>query len=367
MKKLLIISVLIFSFFCLNSFCQELIIVDADENSYEETLQFYNDYSSLLKSYILTNDENSLKKYVEMSEEIYTIDNVFTDIFSCVISESLFYWNYFRNYFDEESKNIIDKEIIYFWNYIKDNRILDNEFFTAVNYVKSFSSLKHTDFEFMLPIQDFVINENKTEVNIPSAVFIRNDFYQTLAKAEFLLHQLNSDAFKTNSVLAESTFYEIANNPKLLYVIFSNEKYSLIQDFFINAVKELFDYDFIFETDNVDFKNFYTFVPETFYKQVFSLFPDYQKNEVANYQYEFCNSFTSFILKYYKEGFDISKIFSTSEINIINLILENPYAAFCVETEMLNELLIKFKIILNFDYFMPFVISNLKCESVENE
>ena len=78
MKKLLIISVLIFSFFCLNSFCQELIIVDADENSYEETLQFYNDYSSLLKSYILTNDEKSLKKYVEMSEEIYTIDNTKT-------------------------------------------------------------------------------------------------------------------------------------------------------------------------------------------------------------------------------------------------------------------------------------------------
>ena len=364
MKKLLIISVLIFSFFCLNSFCQELIIVDADENSYEETLQFYNDYSSLLKSYILTNDEKSLKKYVEMSEEIYTIDNVFTDIFSCVISESLFYWNYFRNYFDEESKTIIDKEIIYFWNYIKDNRILDNEFFTAVNYVKSFSSLKHTDFEFMLPIQDFVINENKTEVNIPSAVFIRNDFYQTLAKAEFLLHQLNSDAFKTNSVLAESTFYEIANNPKLLYVIFSNEKYSLIQDFFINAVKELFDYDFVFENN---FESFYTIFPEGFFENVFSVFPDYQKNLDANFQYEFCNAFTKFVLKQNKEGFDITKIFSDSEIQIINLILENHYFAFCLESETLIELSEKFNAILNLDYFIPFVISNLKVESDNNE
>lgn len=344
-----------------------MIIVDAEENVYEETLQFYNDYSSLLKSYILINDEDSLKKYVEMSDEFYSIENAFTEIFPCVISESLFYWNYFRNNIDENSKTIIDKEIIYFWNYIKENRILDNEFFTVVNYAKSFSSFKKNDFEFMFPIQDFQIEENITEIKIPSEVFVRNDFYQTLAQVEFLLHQLNSDEFKLNSVLPENTFYDICNNPKLLYVIFNNKKYSLIQDFFTNAVRELFNYDFVFEIDNVDFKNFYTFVPETFYKQVFSLFPDYQKNEVANYQYEFCNSFTSFILKYYKEGFDISKIFSTSEINIINLILENPYAAFCVETEMLNELLIKFKIILNSDYFMPFVISNLKCESVENE
>ena len=64
---------------------------------------------------------------------------------------------------------------------------------------------------------------------------------------------------------------------------------------------------------------------------------------------------------------DISKIFSTSEINIINLILGNPYAAFCVEAEILNELIIKFDSILNLDYFMPFVISNLKDESVVNE
>lgn len=367
MKKLLIISVLIFSFFCLNSFCQELIIVDADENSYEETLQFYNDYSSLLKSYILTNDENSLKKYVEMSDEFYSIENAFTEIFPCVISESLFYWNYFRNYFDEESKNIIDKEIIYFWNYIKENRILDNEFFSVVNYAKSFSSFKNNDFEFKFPIQDFKIEENITEIKIPSEVFVRNDFYQTLAQAEFLLHQLNSDEFKLNSVLPENTFYEICNNPKLLYVIFNNEKYFLLQDFFTNAVRELFDYEFVFKTDKIDYENFYTIIPEGFFENVFSLFSDFQKNEVSNFQYEFCSAFTKFILKQNKEGFDITKIFSDSEIQIINLILENHYFAFCLESETLIELSEKFNVILNLDYFIPFVISNLKDESVVNE
>ena len=367
MKKLLIISVLIFSFFCLNSFCQELIIVDAEENVYEEILQFYNDYSSLLKSYILTNDEDSLKKYVELSDEFYSIENAFTEIFPCVISESLFYWNYFRNNIDENSKTIIDKEIIYFWNYIKENRILDNEFFSVVNYAKSFSSFKNNDFEFKFPIQDFKIEENITEIKIPSEVFVRNDFYQTLAQAEFLLHQLNSDEFKLNSVLPENTFYEICNNPKLLYVIFNNEKYFLIQDFFTNAVRELFNYEFVFEIDKIDYENFYTIFPEGFFESVFSIFPDYQKNLDANFQYEFCSAFSKFILKQNKEGFEVGKIFSESEIKLLNAILENQYVAFCVEAEILNELIIKFDSILNLDYFMPFVISNLKDESVVNE
>ena len=341
-----------------------MIVVADDETSYEETLQFYHEYSSLLKSYILTNDENSLKKYVEMSDKFYSLDNFFSENFPCLIVESLFYWNYFRNYFDEESQVVLDKEIIYFWDYIKENRVLDSEFFAAVNYAKSFSSFKNNDFVFMLPIQDFQIEENITEIKIPSEVFVRNDFYQTLAKTEFLLHQLNSEEFKLNSVLPENIFYEICNNPKLLYVIFNNEKYFLIQEFFVNAVKELFDYNFVFENN---FESFYTFFPKEFFENVFSLFPDYQKKLDANFQYEFCNAFTKFILKQNKEGFDITKIFSDSEIQIINSILENNYFAFCVESEILNELLTKFNVILNLDYFMPFVISNLKVESVVNE
>ena len=72
-------------------------------------------------------------------------------------------------------------------------------------------------------------------------------------------------------------------------------------------------------------------------------------------------------MKQNKEGFDITKIFSDSEIQIINLILENHYFAFCLESETLIELSEKFNAILNLDYFIPFVISNLKDESVVNE
>ena len=360
MKKFLIISVLIFSFFCLNSFCQELIAYDDLKTLYYEELEFYNDYSSLLKSYILTNDEDSLKKYVELSEEFYSLECIFSEM----VVESLFYWNYFRNYFDEESQVLLNKEIIYFWEYIKEYLLLDNVTFAAVNYVKSFSSFKNNDFEFKFPIQDFKIEKNIIEIKMPSEVFVRNDFYQTLAKAEFLLHQLNSEEFKLNPLLPENIFYEICNNPKLLYVIFNYEKYFLIQEFCIKAVKELFDYDFVFENN---FESFYTIFPEGFFENVFSVFPDYQKNLDANFQYEFCNAFTKFVLKQNKEGFDITKIFSDSEIQIINLILENHYFAFCLESETLIELSEKFNAILNLDYFIPFVISNLKDESVVNE
>ena len=100
---------------------------------------------------------------------------------------------------------------------------------------------------------------------------------------------------------------------------------------------------------------------------MFSVFPDYQKNLDANFQYEFCSAFSKFILKQNKEGFELQKIFSESEIKFLNAILENQYVAFCVEAEILNELIIKFDSILNLDYFMPFVISNLKDESVVNE
>ena len=132
-----------------------MIVYDDLETLYYEELEFYNDYSSLLKSYILTNDEDSLKKYVELSEEFYSLECVFSEM----VVESLFYWNYFRNYFDEESQVLLDKEIIYFWDYIKKYLLLDNETFAAVNYVKSFSSFKNNDFEFKFPIQDFQIEE----------------------------------------------------------------------------------------------------------------------------------------------------------------------------------------------------------------
>ena len=360
MKKLFIISVLVYSFFCLNSFCQELVVYDDLEMLYYEELEFYNDYSSLLKSYILTNDENSLKKYVEMSDKFYSLECIFSEM----VVESLFYWNYFRNYFDEESQVLLNKEIIYFWEYIKEYLLLDNVTFAAVNYVKSFSSFKNNDFEFKFPIQDFKIEKNIIEIKIPSEVFVRNDFYQTLAKAEFLLHQLNSEDFNLNPILPETIFYEICNNPKLLYVIINNEKYFLIQEFFIKAVKELFDYEFIFENN---FESFYTIFPNSFFENVFSLFTDSQKNLDANFQYEFCSAFSKFILKQNKEGVELQKIFSESEIKLLNAILENQYVAFCVEAEILNELIIKFDAILNLDYFMPFVISNLKDESVVNE
>ena len=105
MKKLFLLSVFIFSFCCLNSFCQELIVYDDLETLYYEELEFYNDYSSLLKSYILTNDEDSLKKYVELSEEFYSLECIFSEM----VVESLVYWNYFRNYFDEESQVLLNK------------------------------------------------------------------------------------------------------------------------------------------------------------------------------------------------------------------------------------------------------------------
>ena len=46
--------------------------------------------------------------------------------------------------------------------------------------------------------------------------------------------------------------------------IFNDEKYFLIQDFFVKAVKELFDYEFIFENN---FESFYTIFPNSFFAQ----------------------------------------------------------------------------------------------------
>ena len=196
MKKVLskIFSFLfILNFFCVNFYSQELVIVDEGESLYEINLQAYDEFSSLLKKYFVTQQDDLIKTYADKSREIFSIDNAFSEMQTFLVAESLFYWNFYRNnILDEESKSIIDNAIIDYWSYIKENIILDNSFFVAYNYVKYFTSLKGFQFELPIEIEDYNF-ENNNDYTIPSDYIIRNDFYKTLSVAEGMLFKLNKN------------------------------------------------------------------------------------------------------------------------------------------------------------------------------
>jgi hypothetical protein len=326
--------------FCVNFFSQELVIVDEGESLYEINLQSYNEFSSLLKKYFVTQQADLIKFYADKSSQIFSIDNAFLEMQSLLISESLFYWNFYRNnIFDEESKSIIDNAIISYWSFLKENVILDNSFFVAYNYVKYFTSLK--EFQFELPIEFKIEDynfENNIDYTIPADYIIRNHFYKTLSIAEGMLFKLNKnkDVIDAQMALSENAFYDFLNNPKLLYIIFNNEKYVSIKDSFCKTSKLLFDVEITTGENKYDLKNIYSFLPEDIFNNIYSILPNSKKDFDVSTQYEFLNSFSSFMLKQMKEGFDVSKIFSPLEMEIYNKILENNYFAFCIDLNYLN-------------------------------
>lgn len=374
MKKVLfkIFSFLfLLNFFCVNFFSQELVIVDEGESLYEINLQSYNEFSSLLKKYFVTQQDDLIKSYADKSSQIFSIDNAFPEMQSLLISESLFYWNFYRkNILDEESKSIIDNAIISYWSFLKENVILDNSFFVAYNYVKYFTSLK--GFQFELPIEFEIEDYNFENINdytIPSDYIIRNDFYKILSVAEGMLFKLNKnkDVIDVQMALSENAFYDFLNNPKLLYIIFNNEKYVSIKDSFCKTSKLLFDVEITTDENKFDLKNIYSFLPEDIYKNIYSILANSKKEFDVSIQYEFLNSFSNFMLKQMKEGFDVSKIFSPLEMKIYNKILENNYFAFCIDLNYLNNLLDKMNIYLNLTCPLNLIFSNLKVESDNNE
>lgn len=374
MKKVLskIFSFLfILNFFCVNFFSQELVIVGEGESLYEINLQAYDEFSSLLKKYFVTQQDDLIKTYADKSREIFSIDNAFSEMQSFLVAESLFYWNFYRkNILDEESKSIIDDSIISYWSFLKENIILDNSFFVAYNYVKYFTSLKGLQFE--LPIEfeleDYNF-ENNNDYTIPSDYIIRNDFYKTLSVAEGMLFKLNKnkDVIDVQMVLPENTFYDFLNNPKLLYVIFNNEKYVSIKDSFCKTSQLLFDVEIKTGENKYNLENIYSFLPEEIFNNIYSILTNSKKDFDVSVQYEFINSFSSFMLKQMKEGFDVSKIFSPLEMEIYNKILENNYFVFCIDLNYLNNLLDKINIYLNLSCPLNLFFSNLKVESDNNE
>ncbi|MBQ1197300.1 MAG: hypothetical protein IIX47_01690 [Spirochaetaceae bacterium] len=352
----------ILNFFCVNFFSQELVIVGEGESLYEINLQAYEEFSSLLKKYFVTQQDDLIKTYADKSREIFSIDNAFSEMQSFLVAESLFYWNFYRkNILDEESKSIIDDSIISYWSFLKENIILDNSFFVAYNYVKYFTSLKGLQFE--LPIEfeleDYNF-ENNNDYTIPSDYIIRNDFYKTLSVAEGMLFKLNKnkDVIDVQMVLPENTFYDFLNNPKLLYVIFNNEKYVSIKDSFCKTSQLLFDVEITTDENKFDLENIYSFLPEDIFNNIYSILTNSKKDFDVSIQYEFINSFSNFMLKQMKEGFDVLKIFSPLEMKIYNKILENNYFVFCIDLNYLNNLLDKINIYLNLSCPLNLFFSN---------
>ena len=356
------------SIFCTILFSQEIIIVDEGKSSYEINLELYNEFSSLLKDYFVTGQDEFLKTYTVKCVDLYSVENACSEMQSFMVAESLFYWNYFRkSILDENSKKIIDENIIAFWNNLFD--LSDFHFNSVVvyNFVKSFSSF--LDKEFVLPIQNFEIEKNNFEYELASEVFVRNDFYQSLSQAEGMLYRLNKniELAKLEMKMADDTFYKVCNNPKLLYVIFNNEKYSPLLNSFLATATSLYDLEFELDNNTTNFESYFTILPEFIFTKIYSNIPEEYQNEDINIQYEFINNFSKFTLKQIKEGFDIEKIFSTSELEMYNKILENNYFAFCVDLNFLKNFLDKTNIILNFDYSTSLIISNLKVESEDYE
>ena len=353
----------ILNFFCVNFFSQELVIVGEGESLYEINLQAYEEFSSLLKKYFVTQQDDLIKTYADKSREIFSIDNAFSEMQSFLVAESLFYWNFYRkNILDEESKSIIDDSIISYWSFLKENIILDNSFFVAYNYVKYFTSLKGLQFE--LPIEfeleDYNF-ENNNDYTIPSDYIIRNDFYKTLSVAEGMLFKLNKnkDVIDVQMVLPENTFYDFLNNPKLLYVIFNNEKYVSIKDSFCKTSQLLFDVEITTGENKYDLENIYLFLPEEIFNNIYSILTNSKKDFDVSIQYEFINSFSNFMLKQMKEGFDVLKIFSPLEMKIYNKILENNYFVFCIDLNDLNNLLDKIDVYLNLSHMFLSIITDV--------
>ena len=374
MKKVFskfVFCIIFLSCFSLKIFAQEVVIVDSEDNLYEQTLKEYNEYSSLLKKHFSSQQDEFLKSYAEKSYEIYSIENAFGEIQNFLIAESLFYWNYFRkNINDDEAKKIIDKEIIDYWNYLNENIILDNNFLVVYNYVEYFLNLKNIQIE--LPISEFKITDFSFEklnkdYELPSDVFVRNNFYQTLAKAESLLFKLNKEVLDVEIVLSEETFYKVLNNPKLLFVIFNNEKYFSIKESFCKTAKLLYDVEVILTENKFDLNNIYSFFSKDIFEKIYFNLPSLEKSSDIEIQYEFVNSFSDFMVKQIKEGFDIEEIFSPLEFEVINKIIENNYFAFCVDVNFLKSILDKINLFLSLECPTELVLSNLKVESGEHE
>ncbi len=376
MKKVfskIIFCIFFLSCFSLKIFAQEVVIVDSEDNLYEQTLKEYNEYSSLLKKYFSSQQDEFLKSYAEKSCEIYSIENAFGEIQNFLIAESLFYWNYFRKKInDDEAKKIIDKEIIGYWNYLNENIILDNNFLVVYNFVEYFLNLKNVQIE--LPISEFKITDFSFEklnkdYELPSDVFVRNNFYQTLAKAESLLFKLNINKkiLDVQMALSEETFYKVLNNPKLLYVIFNNEKYFSIKESFCKTAKLLYNTEIIFNENKFDLNNIYSFFSKDIYEKIYFNLPSLEKSSDVEIQYEFVNSFSDFMLKQIKEGFDIEKIFSSLEFEVINKIIDDNYFSFCVDVKFLKNILDKINLFLTLECPIELVLSNFKVESGEYE
>jgi hypothetical protein len=162
-------------------------------------------------------------------------------------------------------------------------------------------------------------------------------------------------------------FYKVLNNPKLLFVIFNNEKYFSIKESFCKTAKLLYDVEVILTENKFDLNNIYSFFSKDIFEKIYFNLPSLEKSSDVEIQYEFVNSFSDFMLKQIKEGFDIEEIFSPLEFEVINKIIENNYFAFCVDVNFLKSILDKINLFLSLECPIELVLSNLKVESGEHE
>lgn len=342
MKKIIAYCLICFSFL----FAQEIIVVNSEEEFEKQNLNLYNDLQKLSTEYLQTQDNELLKEYALKSKDFYSVENYMSFFQPYVIAESLYYWNFLKNSIsDEQITKGIDKNVIDLWNYLsKSKKIYDNSYlvFSYYETLKNKYS-KYSTKENFLPV-NIDISKTSTQTSVIELVSeekYRNYLFNTISLADSLLEKINE---KGNS-LSKLQFTALTNQPSVLFLVLTQNKYELIKNQYIsicsslsgisiNTIKNTIEESY---SNNNFFRNNIYF-SKNFIDIIYPILPDDQLTNESKVIFNFSYLLSKLYMNSLSVGVLIENIFTNDKAKLLLELIENPLKISCVDIEIINEL-----------------------------
>lgn len=351
MKKIIAYCLICFSFL----FAQEIIVVNSEEEFEKQSLALYKEIQNLSVEYLQTQNNEILKEYALKSKEFYTAEKYMSSFQPYVIAESLYYWNFLKNSItDEQIVKGIDKNVIDLWNYLnKSKKIYDNSYlvFSYYENLKNIYS-KYSTKESFLPVNIDIskITKQTSVIELVQDEKYKNYLLNTISLADSLLEKISE---KGNS-LSKIQFTAISNQPNVLYLVLTQNKYELIKQQYVSICSSLSgiqksDIDKIIE-DTYSNNNFFRnniYFSKSFIDIIYSALPDEQLSSDVKTVYNFSYLLNELYIKSLSVGVLIENIFTNDKAKLFLELIENPLKINCVDLEIITDLTEQLKLLNN--------------------
>lgn len=287
------------AFSSLQGFSQEIVVVDQKNAEGKEFINLFKSYVSLFDANVGTEKDAGVGN-----------DTVFEK--DALLQKETDFFN-----FEPDFAYTMQVSFIPLWQNIFSKKILDNDYLSSSEKIQN---------EFL---KDFLlVSQNIFEVKSSfDEKKVKVEKLHALEKAESLLKQSQNSSF----TLSENKMIEVLNNPKVLYVILTNENYAELKNSILKMLCEYFDEDFSFVENQFVRENYIVFpkILDLFYSRI----SDEDKVLTTSEIYDFSKNLMLLYDFAEKNDYYFLDFFISEEKPIIKKILEDGFYVFTLTSE----------------------------------